>query len=254
MRTPKVYNALITTDQNLIPSRAYPLIQSTIHEAPFYYPYGFNGFPTYGYYDPYNFSPFSPPLSGETRFVAAKYNSEAAIAATKQSESASAATAAATATAVASVSTDGDKAVVSNANSARSTEKSPIPLNELGFPPSLIPISPNQINPYNLAPFPYNSYPLIYDQFSGFQQPNYLPHFGLLPQGSIPAFSGPPGTAATAESFAEQNAAVDIKTDSGNAPANAHTGNEIGANGNQVFFDRENGVSERPTAAAAAGN
>lgn len=41
LRTPKVYNAIITTDENLTPSRAFPLIQPVIQPAipvlsPFY--------------------------------------------------------------------------------------------------------------------------------------------------------------------------------------------------------------------------
>jgi len=32
-KTPKVYNALITTDENLSPSKAYPIIQPVIQPA-----------------------------------------------------------------------------------------------------------------------------------------------------------------------------------------------------------------------------
>lgn len=52
-RTPKVYNALITTDDNLTSSRAYPVIQPTIHES------GVAHYP-FGPYNPYGF--YSPPL------------------------------------------------------------------------------------------------------------------------------------------------------------------------------------------------
>lgn len=52
-KTPKVYNALITTDDNLQSSRAYPVIQPTIHETGIaHYPFG--AFNEYRY--------FSPPL------------------------------------------------------------------------------------------------------------------------------------------------------------------------------------------------
>lgn len=49
-KTPKVYNAIITTDENLTPSRAFPLIQPVIQPAipvlsPFY---------PAGFYDPYS--------------------------------------------------------------------------------------------------------------------------------------------------------------------------------------------------------
>ncbi|XP_055907717.1 uncharacterized protein LOC129942695 [Eupeodes corollae] len=59
-RTPKVYNALITTDENLTSSRAYPVIQPTIHET------GIASYP-YGPYNPYGLYSnsllrFAPPI------------------------------------------------------------------------------------------------------------------------------------------------------------------------------------------------
>lgn len=50
-KKPKVYNALITTDDNLTSSRAYPVIQPTIHEP---------GYAPFGPYNPYGF--YSPPI------------------------------------------------------------------------------------------------------------------------------------------------------------------------------------------------
>lgn len=50
-KKPKVYNALITTDDNLTSSRAYPVIQPTIHEP---------GYAPFGPYNPFGF--YSPPL------------------------------------------------------------------------------------------------------------------------------------------------------------------------------------------------
>lgn len=55
-------------------------------------------------------------------------------------------------------------------------DKSPIPLNQYGFPPSLIPFQ-------NYPTYPYN-YPIIYDSYGNFQAvqqypvlpPNYYPH------------------------------------------------------------------------------
>lgn len=69
-------------------------------------------------------------------------------------------------------------------NQDRKTERPPIPLNEYGLPPSLIPLSAynhNQ-NPYNLQPYPYTNYPLIYDSFGGYQQHNspLLPPFNFF--------------------------------------------------------------------------
>lgn len=125
LRTPKVYNALITTDQNLTPSRAYPVIQPTINDPYYYSPYG--GYPYY--YDPYGFNPFEPSFLPRIE------------------DGTGAAGGAAEAT------TLGAQANAGDANTSANTEKSPIPLNEFGFPPSLIPISSK--NPINLSPFPY---------------------------------------------------------------------------------------------------
>lgn len=50
LRKPKVYNAVITTDENLTPSRAYPIIQPVIQPAyPVLSPY----YPT-TFFNPYN--------------------------------------------------------------------------------------------------------------------------------------------------------------------------------------------------------
>lgn len=127
LRTPKVYNALITTDQNLTPSRAYPVIQPTIHDPSFYYsPY--NGYPYY--YDPYGFNPFEPTFLPRIE------------------DGVGSGVAGSEATTMAAQANSAD------ANVSAITEKAPIPLNQFGFPPSLIPISPSK-NPGNLAPFPY---------------------------------------------------------------------------------------------------
>lgn len=53
LRTPKVYNAVITTDENLTPSRAFPVIQPTIHET------GIATYP-FGPFNPYRF--YNPPI------------------------------------------------------------------------------------------------------------------------------------------------------------------------------------------------
>lgn len=200
LRTPKVYNALITTDQNLTPSRAYPVIQPTLHDAPysFYSPYNFS--PYGGFYDPFGFNEFggnAQPLF--SRFNGNVHNNRAEIA-NNQAAVAAQATAA-SAAAVATNSVGSDRSFVVNRNPdnrnaivGASNEKSPIPLNEFGLPPSLVPIAPygnfNQ-NPVDLAPYNYNSYPLIFDQFGGFQQGQYLPHFGNVPQNAYAAFGGP---------------------------------------------------------------
>lgn len=52
-KLPKVYNALITTDQNLLPSRAFPVLQPVIHKT------------TVGYVPPYYYSQFAPQFTPE---------------------------------------------------------------------------------------------------------------------------------------------------------------------------------------------
>lgn len=55
LRTPKVYNAVITTDENLTPSRAYPVVQPVVHEAGLAYPFG--AFGPFGLYNAFNSYP-----------------------------------------------------------------------------------------------------------------------------------------------------------------------------------------------------
>lgn len=83
-----------------------------------------------------------------------------------------------------------DNSLSFNSYQSGISEKSPIPLNEFGLPPSLIPFRPysnnnypvGQQNPINLAPYAYNSYPLAFDHFNGYQPNPYLPPFGYYPQ------------------------------------------------------------------------
>jgi hypothetical protein len=58
LRKPKVYNALITTDENLTPSRAYPVIQPVLQEtgvafSSFSSPYA-QPVPALRFFNPYN--------------------------------------------------------------------------------------------------------------------------------------------------------------------------------------------------------
>lgn len=50
-RKPKVYNALITTDQNLTPSRAFPVIQSHLQETYAYPSYSYRSYAPLGLYN-----------------------------------------------------------------------------------------------------------------------------------------------------------------------------------------------------------
>lgn len=50
-RKPKVYNALITTNQNLTPSRAFPVIQSHLQETYAYPSYSYGSYAPLGLYN-----------------------------------------------------------------------------------------------------------------------------------------------------------------------------------------------------------
>ncbi|KAH8267952.1 hypothetical protein KR026_011699, partial [Drosophila bipectinata] len=164
-KKPKVYNALITTDENLTSSRAYPVIQPTIHE-PGYAPFGpYNPF---GYYSPplVRFGqPIVPglspnerlpyPLPSATQFPAgfAPYEPQQPVEQPPQ------------------------EAPASLEPKEMSKEQMPLPLNEQGLPPVLIPL-PSQYRgqPTHLPPYPYSQYPVIYDQ-AGYIRQNYLPPY-----------------------------------------------------------------------------
>ncbi|XP_055695433.1 uncharacterized PE-PGRS family protein PE_PGRS3 [Lutzomyia longipalpis] len=210
LKSPKVYNALITTDQNLIPSRAYPVVQPTIHDAGFgYSTFGLgHHHNAFGLYDPYA-GPYHPhggflggPVPGgfqarnQYSFFSSQQGKSASgvAAAAAAEESASGASVSSVTSEQAIISgNDAQLDAGSVANTNLLKENPPIPLNEFGLPPNLIPLSTpqdfnRQGNPVNLQPYPYNSYPLIYDSFGGGYNANpYLPPFSYYPS----AFGGP---------------------------------------------------------------
>lgn len=174
LRTPRVYNALITTDQNLKPSQAFPVIQPHIQESP-YIPYSFNTYSPFNVFDPY--SQLSNLLNSRA------YQSRKAISANDigvsiDKNALDNAFARGNVPSFAIGATDGAAA------NRPANGDAPIPVNEFGLPPSLVPLAGgsgwNQ-GPINLSPYHFNSYPLIYDQFNGGLPGNYLPHFGYYP-------------------------------------------------------------------------
>lgn len=221
-RTPKVYNALITTDDNLTSSRAYPVIQPTIHESGVaHYPFG--PYNPYGYYSPpvvrfgqpivpglppspqypypipqQRFPPQfmrqPPPNSGPQLLPTP---SEAAQQPPPQDGS-PVEDAAPTAT----PPTEEQQPVQPptqppppknpafmppfepNPPKQMPNEKLPIPLNEYGLPPSLIPLQQypnrNPQNPVALPPYAFNQYPVIYDPITGYRE-QYLPPYQYFP-------------------------------------------------------------------------
>ncbi|XP_017472961.1 PREDICTED: early nodulin-75 [Rhagoletis zephyria] len=221
-RTPKVYNALITTDENLTSSRAYPVIQPTIHESGLaHYPFG--PYNPYGFYTPplVRFGqPIVPGLAPNQQFPyplpqqrfppqfmhLAPPNSGPQLVPTPN------------AAAQQPPPQDGSPVESTPPTAPPPTEeqqpvqpptlppppknptympplepippkqapheKLPIPLNEFGLPPSLIPLqqypnrSPN--GPVALPPYAFNQYPLIYDPITGYRE-QYLPPYEYFP-------------------------------------------------------------------------
>lgn len=218
-RTPKVYNALITTDQNLTPSRAYPVIQPHIHETP-YIPYAFNGYNPFSFYDPY--SQISNLLNSRA------YDTRKAITANDIPSSAERQP---SDNAIGAIGNTGYAAVNGDGVSRTNTETSPIPLNEFGLPPSLIQLQGyggtlNPQHPVSLAPFSFSTYPLIYDQFAGYPQAAYLPHFGYFPPSIYgqPTDSRPP--------VASNGAGIGTGTDGPLNPLNGGNDDGIAASSN----------------------
>ncbi|CAH0592526.1 unnamed protein product [Chrysodeixis includens] len=187
-RVPKVYNALITSNQNLEPSKAYPVYQPVLHDA-----FAFSYQPAVFYGGDFlskGLLPAAPALppklpqpSAATPTSTAEPPSEASPSSTE---------APATSPEPAKPEAEGsDPSPASPAPPQPKTE-SPIPLNEFGLPPQVLPLG--HIDPlYNalpqFSPFTYR-YPGVrfydpYDPF-GFSPyanfPIYRPLTNLLGQ------------------------------------------------------------------------
>ncbi|EDW98268.1 vegetative cell wall protein gp1 isoform X2 [Drosophila yakuba] len=179
-KKPKVYNALITTDENLTSSRAYPVIQPTIHE-PGYAPFG--PFNPYGFYSPpiVRFGqPIVPGLAPNERLpyplpTAAQYPAGYAPYEPQQPVETP-------------VEQQPQAASPPGAveRQEMTKEQLPLPLNQHGLPPMLIPL-PSQFRgqPMHLPPYPYSQYPVVYDQ-AGFIRQNYLPPYDYYPTQGYP--------------------------------------------------------------------
>ncbi|KAH8271285.1 hypothetical protein KR018_005807, partial [Drosophila ironensis] len=193
-KKPKVYNALITTDENLTSSRAYPVIQPTIHEpgyAPFgpYNPFGFYSPPLVRFGQPIvpGLSPnerLPYPLPTAAQFPAgfAPYDPQQPVEAPVEQQP--------------------QAAPGSLEPKEIPKEQMPLPLNEQGLPPVLIPL-PSQYRgqPTHLPPYPYSQYPVVYDQ-AGYIRQNYLPPYDYYPTQGYPtrgATAAPSGTPPAAE-------------------------------------------------------
>ncbi|ALC48051.1 CG15506, partial [Drosophila busckii] len=196
-KKPKIYNALITTDDNLTSSRAYPVIQPTIHEP------GYTHAP-FGPYNPFNFyspplvrfgQPLVPglspneqlpyPLPSATQFppVYAAYDPQEQLPREQQPEA---------------QPTQPELMAHAEAASGETAvkEQQPLPLNNQGLPPVLIHLNSHnqkQQPAAHLPPYPYNQYPLVYDQMSGYlrQRESYLPPYDYYPSQGYPTTRNP---------------------------------------------------------------
>ncbi|KAH8358442.1 hypothetical protein KR093_000284, partial [Drosophila rubida] len=193
-KKPKVYNALITTDDNLTSSRAYPVIQPTIHEpgyAPFgpYNPFGFYSPPLVRFGQP--LVPGLPPnerlpypLPTATQFppIYTPYdpNQPSIVPGERQP-----------AQPQPELAPQTPAADETDPKEITTKDQLPLPLNEQGLPPVLIPLN-SQYNGQSmqLPPYSYSQYPLIYDQ-QGFvrQRENYLPPYDYYPSQGYPTRS-----------------------------------------------------------------
>ncbi|XP_017142887.1 extensin [Drosophila miranda] len=179
-KKPKVYNALITTDDNLTSSRAYPVIQPTIHEpgyAPFgpYNPYGFYspplvrfGQPIVPGLTPNERLPYPLPTGAQYPAGFSQYEPQQPVETPVEQQPLPQA------------------APPSLEPKEMTKEQMPLPLNEQGLPPVLIRL-PSQYTgqPTHLPPYPYSQYPVIYDQ-AGYVRQNYLPPYDYYPTQGYP--------------------------------------------------------------------
>ncbi|XP_055616796.1 uncharacterized protein LOC129762512 isoform X2 [Toxorhynchites rutilus septentrionalis] len=212
LRTPKVYNAVITTDENLTPSRAFPVVQPVVHETGFAYPFG--AFGPFGLYNALNSYPgYYPPqgataadsnaarLDGRNTFYAGRDSQpqlqETPIETLPGSKPFSEPNLPLREAPLPEVIPEPNNSIAPKApegpqpnyeDRPADAAKGPIQLNEFGFPPSLIPLQSYNSNtqssqPFNFNGYPYN-FPVLYDSFGNYnsgQYPSVLPPFGYFP-------------------------------------------------------------------------
>ncbi|XP_013135244.1 PREDICTED: extensin [Papilio polytes] len=195
-RIPKVYNALITSNQNLEPSKAFPVYQPVIHDAAFTFPLQSPFF--YGHELPLGnglipapaFLPRGPNAIPEPAPGPSSKAPEAAGSPSSTEQPESSASSVAPPTEIPSNSeqaapSESSTSLPNSADQAAqspppppSTE-SPIPLNQFGLPPQVLPISHTYNTIPNIRHFTY-SYPAFrfYDPFDPF---GFNPYAGLPP-------------------------------------------------------------------------
>lgn len=211
LRTPKVYNAVITTDENLTPSRAYPVVQPVVHEAGLTYPFG--AFGPFGLYNTFNHFPgfYQPQAAPGTN--AAHVQGRNSFYTNREPEPQLQDTPIETLPGAKpipetnlplreaptpelipepnnSIAPKAPEGPRPNYEARPADPKQPLQLNEFGLPPSLIPLQnynpngQNQQPTYSVPGYPYN-FPVLYDSFGNYNPTQYqsvLPPFGYFPQ------------------------------------------------------------------------
>ncbi|XP_039761623.1 extensin-like [Pararge aegeria] len=177
-RIPKVYNALITSNQNLEPSKAYPVYQPVLHNAfPFPYQPVFYG--------------DIPLTNGLIPAVPAARPQEPSANPKESPPSPTDAPAEPVPSEQPSPSPQPEQRPVSGDETAAPAPsppepprtESPIPLNEFGLPPQILPLGGGHFSPayqYTQLAFPY-TYPGLrfYDPYNP---------FGFQPYGGLPLY------------------------------------------------------------------
>ncbi|XP_045495359.1 vegetative cell wall protein gp1 [Colias croceus] len=196
-RIPKVYNALITSNQNLEPSKAYPVYQPVLRSAAFPFPLQsvfYGDLPlTNGFLPPAALPPSAFPKELTP-------NAEPVPAASPSSENPQEAPSTESPPASSSaepISPDSTNQATESPSSPPKTE-SPIPLNQFGLPPQVIPLgnfaSGYEFTHINTFPYPYpglrfyDAYdPFLFNPYASF--PLYRPYTNFL--APLPAGPGP---------------------------------------------------------------
>ncbi|XP_058443201.1 uncharacterized protein LOC131425379 [Malaya genurostris] len=212
LRSPKVYNAVITTDENLTPSRAYPVVQPVVHETGLTYPFG--AFGPFGLYNAFNGYPglYQPQQTAGTS--SAQVQGRNAYYINREPEPQLQDTPIETIPGakpypetnlplreapVPEIIPEPNNNIAPKAPEGprpnyearpADAKNNPLQLNEYGYPPSLIPLSVYNGNGQNapaynnLQGYPYN-FPVLYDSFGNYNPSQYqsvLPPFGYFPQ------------------------------------------------------------------------
>ncbi|XP_034830810.2 uncharacterized protein [Maniola hyperantus] len=173
-RIPKIYNALITSNQNLEPSKAYPVYQPVLHNAfPFPYQPVFYGDLPIG--NGLITIPAAAPRDASAKPEESPSSTSEAPTESKPAENPSLLPAPEPSPAL-----EDNKPTSAPSPPEPPRTESPIPLNEFGLPPQILPIGAGHFSPayqYTQFGFPY-SYPGLrfYDPYNPF---GFHPYAGL---------------------------------------------------------------------------